>query len=100
MRIYISGKITGTTDYMQRFQKAQEYLESSGYSVVNPARINAEMPKDTTWQQYMAVSLTLLETCEAIYMIDGWKDSEGARTEYNYAVTNNINVYYEKGEEL
>ena len=39
MKIYISGKITGTTDYMDRFGNKQRELEQKGYEVVNPALI-------------------------------------------------------------
>ena len=35
--IYISGPITGTSDYMKRFEKAEKELTENGYSVINPA---------------------------------------------------------------
>lgn len=47
-RIYVSGAITGTDDFMERFAKAQKELEEKGYSVINPALINSNMPKDTS----------------------------------------------------
>ena len=47
MKIYISGKITGTTDYMERFGNKQRELEQKGYEVVNPALINSFLPKST-----------------------------------------------------
>lgn len=85
-RVYISGKITGTTDFMQRFDAAEERLKAEGYAVLNPAKANSYMPEDTTWEEYMKVSLTLLQMADAIYMLDGWEDSKGARQEYNMAV--------------
>ena len=39
--IYISGPITGTSDYMERFEKAEKELIENGYSVINPAEVNA-----------------------------------------------------------
>ena len=39
MKIYISGAITGTDDYMKRFAKAEKELTEKGYSVVNPAKV-------------------------------------------------------------
>ena len=39
--IYISGPITGTSDYMERFEKAEKELIENGYSVINPAKVNA-----------------------------------------------------------
>ena len=44
MKIYISGAITGTDDYMERFEKAEKELTDKGYSVLNPAKVNAQLP--------------------------------------------------------
>lgn len=78
-RVYISGKIIGTTDFMERFAKAEDKLKAEGYSVLNPAHVNSYMPEDTTWEEYMKVSLTLLQMADTIYMLDGWEDSKDAR---------------------
>ena len=43
--IYISGPITGTSDYMKRFEKAEKELTENGYSVINPAKVNAMLPE-------------------------------------------------------
>ena len=39
MRVYLSGAITGTDDYMERFARAQMLLQNEGHSVINPALI-------------------------------------------------------------
>lgn len=97
MRIYISRPVTGTDDYIYRFSKAEKILEESGYSVVNPVKVNAQLPEDTTYRQYMEVSLAMLGTCDAVYMMDGWKESKGAKLEYAYAVTLlGLKVYKER----
>ena len=46
MKIYISGKITGTTDYIKRFERAEKAI--SNYIVINPAKVNAQLPIETT----------------------------------------------------
>ena len=97
-KIYISGKITGTTDYMERFAAVEKELTEKGYAVVNPAKINANLPvPETTWEDYMTVSLALLETCDEIYMIPGWEDSVGATMEFTYALRHGIKVINGEG---
>ena len=94
MKIYISGKITGTTDYIKRFERAEKAL--SNYIVINPAKVNAQLPKETTWEEYMKMSMCMLKMCDAIYMLKGWKDSKGAILEYEFAKSKNYKIFFEK----
>lgn len=96
MRIYISGAITGTDDYMERFFAAEEKLTLQGHSVVNPAKVNLMMPEDMEWSEYMTMSFAMLTLCRAIYMLKGWESSTGANLEYNYAKENNYLIIFEK----
>lgn len=99
MRVYISGQITGTEDYMERFAQAEEKLIKDGYSVINPAAVNSMMPSDTTYEEYMQMSLTMLEMCGAIYMMKGWEKSCGANREYGYALANDYIILSEVSDE-
>ena len=94
-RIYISGAITGTDDYMERFLKAQKELEKIGYSVVNPALVNSNLPEDTTYEEYMKMSFCMLDMCQYIYMLTGWKKSCGANREYEYALAKDKTIMFE-----
>lgn len=38
-KVYISGKITNNSNFREEFLKADVYLKSLGYDVVNPVRI-------------------------------------------------------------
>lgn len=96
MKVYISGPITGTKDYMERFSKAQKYLESLGCSVINPALANSYLPKDTTYEEYMVMDLTMLAMCDAIYLLNGYEDSKGALIELNTAKRLRHTILYEK----
>lgn len=98
MRIYISGAITGTNDYMQRFLKAEENLKSD-YSVVNPAVVCSMLPTNFTHSEYMDVCLVLLEKCDSIYMLKGWETSKGANIELTYAKNRKMNILYEENED-
>ena len=95
MRVYISGPITGTKDYMKRFAETEEKLKKDGYSVINPAKVNAMMPEDTTYEEYMTMSIIMLDMCGAIYMMAGWEKSCGANREYGYALANDYIILKE-----
>ena len=86
-KIYISGPISGTNDYMERFAEAEKEMAEKGYVVINPAKVNAELPPppDTSYEQYMKMSLLMLSDADEIYMMSGWEESKGAKLEFEYA---------------
>ena len=95
MKIYISGAITGTDDYIERFEKAEKELTERGYSVVNPAKVNAQLPIDTTYEEYMKMCFCMLDMCIAIYMLDGFEKSCGSNRELGYAMAKDMIIMYE-----
>lgn len=94
-RIYISGAITGTTDYMERFAQTEADLKKAGYEVVNPAKVNVQLPESTSYDDYMKMSLCMLETCDYIYMLRGWQDSKGANMELCKAKELKMHIFYQ-----
>lgn len=95
IRIYISGAITGTDDYMERFKAAEDMLKADGYMVYNPAHANSFMPEGTTYEEYMKVSFLLLDMADTIYMLKGWEKSCGANREYGYALAKDKAILFE-----
>lgn len=96
--IYISGAITGTTDFIERFAEAEDEMRLCGYlEVFNPTKLS--FGDDLNHEQYMELCLTALEWCDFIYMIPGWKNSKGARMEYEFARENNICVLVRPGDD-
>lgn len=90
MKVYIAGKITGTIDYEKRFAEAEEKLKAEGHTVLNPVK-----NKGFTYKEYIDMGLCELMRCDAIYMLNGWEFSEGAKLELNYALTTGRKVFFE-----
>ena len=78
-KVYISGPITGTKDYLERFERIETALAlvHHGVEIINPAKVNANLPKSTTWEEYMRMSMCMLGMCDGIYMMEGWQQSRG-----------------------
>lgn len=88
MKIYISGSISNNPNYKEDFERAEDYLqrEYPNAEIINPALVNSYLPKSTTHEEYMKMSFCMLDMADAIFMIDGWENSCGARQEYGYAL--------------
>lgn len=95
MKIYISGKITGLHPrvYRGKFKAAAKLLREAGHTVVDPSRMDVY---GLTYAQFMAIDTTLLSFCDGIYMLDNWKDSNGAKLEKEYAESLGLKIMYEK----
>ena len=81
MKVYLSGKITGDSNYRQKFSTMTEELLSYGYVVFNPA----VLPDGFEYSDYMALDLLILSRCDAIFLLRDWNNSPGARLEYEEA---------------
>lgn len=96
MKVYISGPISGTSDYHDRFLRAAEAINGKGHEAVNPLDLGAILkPWTTTWEQYMVADLGLLRACEAAYFMPGWGNSTGAKIEHGEAVRRRLKIYYD-----
>lgn len=92
MRIYISGPITGTEDFAERFEDAAAIIAERGHKYINPAKL-AEVIPDADWATYMLIDRELLREADAITMLPGWEQSRGARTEWAFAIINGLPTY-------
>ena len=89
MRIYISGPITNTPDYISNFSVAEQKLKSEypNAEIINPTVLD-KLPLE--YDEYMKLDLMLIDMCDAIYMMNGWKKSKGACIEFGYAVAKEL----------
>ena len=92
MKVYIAGKITGNPNYERQFKDAEEKLKAQGHAVINPVKNLGFSYKD-----YIDMGLCELMKCDAIYLLDGWKKSNGAYLEYSYASTTGMPIFFEQG---
>ena len=95
MKIYLSGKISGTDlDYVRcLFDKVATTLRALGHEVVNP--LCNGLSETDPWEAHIAKDIINLIDCEGIYMLQGWEDSQGARIEHAVAKELGKAVFYE-----
>ena len=91
-RCYISGAITGVKHADKLFARAEEKLELLGYEVRNPytfgehlKKMYAKDNKVPKYEDYMREDIGLLISCDAIYLLENWGTSKGARLEKKIA---------------
>ena len=84
-RIYIAGPMSGlpALNYPAFHAKAAE-LRALGFHVENPAENPA--PHCSSWLGYMRLAVAQLATCDAVYLLPGWRHSRGACVEHQLAV--------------
>jgi hypothetical protein len=93
--IYIAGPMTGYADLnFPAFHRAATHWRSCGYSVQNPAEINA-VDDGRTDHERRRRDIQALLLCGSIYMLRGWSSSNGAKTELVIAKWLNFTVWYE-----
>ena len=82
MKLYISGRISGRPTKLAQaeFGEAEAKIRKFGLIPVNP--MNNGLPADTEWEDQMGQDIAMLLRCDAIYMLPGWQQSEGATLEY------------------
>lgn len=88
---YLAGPMTGlpAMNY-PAFHAAAAQLRRAGHQVENPA----ENPPCDSWLAYMRLSLIQIARADAIYMLPGWENSNGARIEHGLAVDLGLPVVY------
>ena len=94
-KIYISGQISGIREVApELFAQAAKFLSSEGWEPVNPYDID-HSGHEETWVAYMRADVKALCDCDAIYMLNNWKNSRGAQIERSIANHLEMEVYYQ-----
>ena len=93
MIVYIAGRITGQFDYYKRFRKAERSLKAMGHITINPAKLPGGL------KDYMPICKSMIDQADAVFFMHDWKQSVGAREEYEYATLSNKAVIFEQQPE-
>lgn len=89
-KLYLSGAITNNPEYKKQFTRKYRELEEN-YIVLSPLFINANLE----WKEYMHIDLAMIDVCDVVYMMKGWKNSRGAKIEEVYAQFKDKEIIYE-----
>lgn len=80
--VFIAGPMTGYHNFNRdEFNTEARYMEERGFTVLNPAIL----PDGLLHSHYLFITLSMLETADAIFMLDGWEESDGAQREFKRA---------------
>lgn len=93
-KVYLSGRMSGLEEeeFKAIFKKAEMELIERGYEVINPCEIDYAVEG---YAGQLLSALGELAKCDAIYMLNNWKESNGARCEYWFAKGMGIEIVNE-----
>lgn len=103
--IYIAGKYTDEThskidDNIRLAEKAAVALWKKGWAVITPHLNTAHFERyeddSLGYKTWINGYLEILRKCEAVFMLDGWEDSKGARKEQLLAFRICKEIYYQE----
>jgi len=109
MKIYIAGKMGGEHCFnFERFFYWAHVLRLRGHTPLNPAEHDCMKWLEDGWlftpDQYEDIiqyDLNLIrDEADAIFMLDGWYESPGARREFVEATKLGIEIMYEREESV
>ena len=99
MKIFISGPMTGYPKYnFPEFDAWEKRLAAAGHEVVNPTHISRSYKKEEVldhgekFLEMQQRQLDALKTCDTIFLLNGWENSNGAKLELKAALELNRNV--------
>ena len=101
--IYIAGPMRGKENNNETaFFNAEKRLNRRGFTVINPLTIGRSIASDEIigsdadfLRNVMRFERTLIRFCDAIYMLEGWQDSQGAKAELVTAIGFDCMIFLE-----
>lgn len=101
--LYIAGPLTPSKMFPSQESNCQKAMLCGlrwwrrGYSVLIP-HLNTKGFEcfGVKYNDFIALSLSLIHHSDGIVMMQGWQYSNGAVTEHDYATTNGLPVFYDE----
>ncbi|KKN62176.1 hypothetical protein LCGC14_0514550 [marine sediment metagenome] len=98
--IYIAGKYRDTTSIdklnnINHHTRVAYKLLLEGWAVFSPIMNTAHFD-DLSQEIIMSNDLEILSRCDAIYVLNNWEDSRGAKMELAVARKLKMEIYYEE----
>jgi hypothetical protein len=97
-KIFISGPMTGYPEWnFPKFIEVAADLRTLDYDVFNfvETMTPEEMTNVPTWEKCMKRAIPELCKCDIVLVLDGWRKSQGARTEVFFAQLLKLRIYDE-----
>lgn len=89
-KVYISGPVTGLPeDNEPAFRAAAEILQSHGYDTIVP---HDHVSPGSSWEVAMRACIKAMMDADSVFLLDGWRDSRGAKLEHIIACLMGIHI--------
>lgn len=96
MIVYIAGPVSGIAlNNRPAFLSARATMEQRGFACIIPHELYTPSSSPCPaliWCEAMLRCIPALESSDAVYFLDGWERSPGARRERSIAIDKNIQI--------
>lgn len=92
-RCYISGPISNTSDYHERFADAEIEVTALGMIPINPVTLPHDHDKE--YNSYLKADVIAMMECDVIYLLKNWEKSNGACIEAQLAALFGYKIIYQ-----
>ena len=101
-KVYVAGKVSGLDRDKTRdkFGYMASRLREQGYAVINPFAMLEDTRYDLDREAEMTICFAAITVCDAVYMLEDWSESPGARAEHEFAINKGKEIIYQTAERM